>query len=404
MEKSIMGFTLLKTIFTTGFPFFSMIPSVLLPLFLCQGGFSAFAETSSGDKAVQIQRIEEELSREKELFFVFGEKEKGLLDQLADLEKAIAEKNGLIEDIKERMGMVKEELKQQQDRMTKLEGSQKEIEDRLARRLVAFYKHAKRGYVYLLATSRDLHQLRKRLRHLRSLTGEDLNLIGRLGDIRRKRQKEISENNERLVTIERLRQMEKERLVSLNKDLDTKVLLLMRVHKEKEFYETAVKELEIAAQHLGNTILDLEKASDSFGETTHLPADFSKTKGKLPFPFPGKILKRFDLTRAEHLTSLKGVYIEGAPGGEVRAVYPGRVDYSGWLKGYGQIVVVNHGSRFFTVSAHLSRREKEKGDKVQEGEVIGLLGDNQSLIGPRLYFEIRKGGDNLDPLEWLKVH
>lgn len=404
MEKRVMCFNILKTTFKPGSPFLFMIPCVLLPLSLCVGGTGAFAEMNSGNKAVQIQRIEEELSREKELFFIFGEKEKGLLDQLSRLEKAIAEKSGLIEDIKTKIGKVKEELKQQQARLAELERSRKEIEDRLARRLVAFYKHAKRGYIYILATSKDLHQLRKRLRHLRALTGEDLSLIGRLADVRQKCQQEISENSERLATIERLKQLENERLVSLNKDIDTKVLLLMKVHKEKEFYETAVKELEIAAQNLGNTILDLEKTSDTSGEATNLPTDFSKARGKLPFPFPGKIVKRFKPLKAEHRTSLKGIYIEGPPGGEVRAVYPGRVDYSGWLKGYGQIVIVNHGSRYFTVSAHLSRRDKEKGDRVREGEVIGRLGDSQSLIGARLYFEIRTGGGNLDPLEWLKVH
>ena len=80
------------------------------------------------------------------------------------------------------------------------------------------------------------------------------------------------------------------------------------------------------------------------------------------------------------------------------------MDYSGWLKGYGQIIVINHGSRYFSVFAHLLRRDKVEGDMVEGGEVIGLLGDTESLTGPRLYFEIRKGSRNLDPSEWLKVH
>jgi septal ring factor EnvC (AmiA/AmiB activator) len=90
-------------------------------------------------------------------------------------------------------------------------------------------------------------------------------------------------------------------------------------------------------------------------------------------------------------------------GAEVEAVYSGRVDYSGRLKGYGEIIVINHGTRFFSVYAHLSKREKDKGDLVGKREVIGLLGETGSLSGPGLYFEIRRGGKPLDPLKWLKV-
>ena len=100
----------------------------------------------------------------------------------------------------------------------------------------------------------------------------------------------------------------------------------------------------------------------------------------------------------------KGFYIEGPPGAKVKSIFPGRVDYSGWLKGYGQIIVINHGSRFFTVFAHLEQRLTSEGEMVGKGEVIGLLGQTGSMEGPRLYFEMRKGGRQLDPLKWLKVH
>ena len=100
----------------------------------------------------------------------------------------------------------------------------------------------------------------------------------------------------------------------------------------------------------------------------------------------------------------KGIYILGPSGAEVKAIFPGKVVYSGWLKGYGQMIVINHGSRYFTISAHLSQRDREQGDMVDRGDVIGLLGETESLAGPRLYFEIRKKDNNLDPFKWLKVN
>jgi septal ring factor EnvC (AmiA/AmiB activator) len=100
----------------------------------------------------------------------------------------------------------------------------------------------------------------------------------------------------------------------------------------------------------------------------------------------------------------KGIFIEGASDAVVKAVFPGRVDFSGRLKGYGEVVIINHGSRFFTISAQLSQRKKKEGDVLEEGETIGLVGINGSSKGGRLYFEIRRAEKNLDPLKWLKIH
>jgi septal ring factor EnvC (AmiA/AmiB activator) len=96
-----------------------------------------------------------------------------------------------------------------------------------------------------------------------------------------------------------------------------------------------------------------------------------------------------------------GIFIDGSKDNEVKAVFPGRVAYSGIVKGYGEVVIIDHGSRFFTISANLSERRKEEGDPVAQKEIIGLVGRGPSR-GARLYFEIRKAEDPLEPLKWLK--
>ena len=88
----------------------------------------------------------------------------------------------------------------------------------------------------------------------------------------------------------------------------------------------------------------------------------------------------------------------------MKAIFPGRVDFSGRLKGYGETVIINHGSRYFTVSAYLSERHRKEGDMVKRGEVIGLLGDAGPSEDPQLYFELRRAGTPLNPLNWVKVH
>ena len=77
--------------------------------------------------------------------------------------------------------------------------------------------------------------------------------------------------------------------------------------------------------------------------------------------------------------------------------------YAGRFRGYGNVVILDHGSDHFTVSAHLERIDVALGDPVAAGTPIGAVGDTGSLDGPQLYFEIRRGADALDPAEWLAV-
>ena len=381
-----------------------MIPAFLVIVTGLTGTSFALESLSPAEDKRPVTTIEKELNREKELFHKYGAKEKSLLAQLSDLEKEIAEHRCFLSDISGRISRTKKELGAQEGILREVKQALGEAEERLARRLVAFYKYAKRGYIQILANATGLHDLRRRIKYLKGITRGDQELLDKMFRVHQRHEQELVQTKEKLDMVNRLESEEKECLATLKKDLDKKVLLLMKVHKEKEFYETAVKELELAAQNLGNTLINLEKRPDSNKKNRRLPSGFKNTKGQLPLPFPGRIIRGYKPLNAKGLKTHKGIYIEGPAGGEVKSVYAGRVEYSGWLKGYGQIIVINHGSRYFTVSAHLLNRNKEEGDMVREGEIIGLLGDSESLAGPRLYFEIRNGGRNLDPLMWLKAH
>ncbi len=360
----------------------------------------AVSASDSESKKSQIKKIETDLSRERKQLLRFGKKEKELLGQLSNLEKEIAEKKRFLKAFKKKIGLGKKELKIGQKRLREFEHSLNEVEGRLSKRLVAFYKYAKKGYMQILATSGDLEQLRKRMKYLKVIMSEDQKLFRQMARMQQKHSREVSLIEEKIAVIEGMEKEERSRLLSIKKDLDKKVMLLMRIHKEKEFYETAVKELQIAAKNLKMTLLNLDKKQE---KKKRLPSGFAASKGKLPLPVRGKVIKNYTLPEVGSQNIPKGLYIEGPSDAEVKAVFPGRVDFSGWLKGYGQIIVINHGSRFFTVSAQLSERDKEKGEMVKKGERIGLLGQTESSAGSRLYFEIRRGGVNLDPFKWLKV-
>jgi septal ring factor EnvC (AmiA/AmiB activator) len=380
--------------FTTTLLICSSFPAWLIPK-------DSLATPSSGTEQKQIRQIETDLSREKEQFLKLGLRERDLLGQLAAIEKRISEQRKILQKIKEKLQLNRKALERQREKLGHLERSSKDVRQRLSKRLTAFYKYGKRGYVHILTTSQDVEQLRRRMKYLQVIMEGDQELLQQLAEVEQEISQEATLIEERVAIIDGMKKAESVRLLSIKEEQDKKVFLLMKVHSEKEFYETLVKELQHASQNLKVTLLDLDRKQK---KKTTLPSDFANSKGKLALPFNGKIIKRHDQWGVDIVKLHKGIFIQGPFGSKVRAVFAGRVDFSGWLKGYGQTIVINHGSRFFTVSAYLSERFMEEGDMVEEGTVIGLLGHTGPLEKPRLYFEIRRAGTPLNPLKWVKVN
>ncbi|MBW1902549.1 MAG: peptidoglycan DD-metalloendopeptidase family protein [Deltaproteobacteria bacterium] len=353
----------------------------------------------SSAKQDQIDIIEFNLSREREKFEKFDSREKDLLRQVSELEQDVAERRRVIEEMREKIRIAKKEIGKLGKKQTRLEQSLKETEIKAENRLIALYKYARKGYIRILANVVDMEELWQRVVYLKAVSKEDREELSKLVEQGLRYKNEISRIKEQIEKKESAEKEAKARLVTLREDLEETVIRLMRIHKEKQFYETAVKELQLAAQDLKQTFSKIEKKRKY--ETT-LSSQFVESKNQLPFPFEGKIIRGDKLLGLKNRNFNKGVFIEGSET-EVKAIFPGRIDFSGRVKGYGEIVIINHGSRFFTISAQLSRRLMEEGDMVETGDVIGLVGNNGATKKSRLYFEIRKAGKSLDPLSWLKV-
>ncbi len=379
---------------------FIQIIFVLIVLF---PAFSAAnKETEAEYKKKQIEQIEIDLNREKEKYLKFDVKEKDILEQLSQIENEIAEKRKIISEIEDRIDSSKKELETQRKKLAELEPALNHTEDLLARRLVAFYKNAKRGYIKVLLSTEDLNVLNHNMKYLRVIMDGDRETMKELSRTASEYHSQTSAIEEQLNAVAHLEESENSNLNDLKQALQKEVLVLARIHSEKESYEVSVRELQSAADFLKNTISNLEKSPKK--SKGPLPTGFARSKGRLPPPVNGKVLKNVKKKGVRSVERLKGIFFEGAYGAEVKAVYPGRVDYSGILKGYGQVIVINHGERYFTISAYLSWRKKSKGDTVSAGETIGYVGEAGLSTGPALYFEIRRGEENLNPLKWLKVN
>jgi len=131
---------------------------------------------------------------------------------------------------------------------------------------------------------------------------------------------------------------------------------------------------------------------------------FAQLRGRMRFPVRGELVGRFGAPRAEGGTTWRGVFIRAAGGVEVRAVAAGEVVFSDWLRGYGNLIIVDHGGDYLTIYGNNDALLRELGDSIGGGDPIASVGASGSAGESGLYFEIRHRGQPLDPLKWVQFN
>ena len=200
----------------------------------------------------------------------------------------------------------------------------------------------------------------------------------------------------------------KERAGQLGVRQGRRKTLLDAIRSEKALGLAALKSLQEAARSLDDTLRQIEPSAVPDGAqpgTRTSAQSFIQTKGLLSWPVKGKIISFFGPYRDKKyaVTNFQsGINIQAERGEPIRAVSQGHTIFAGWFKGFGNMMILDHGNHYYTVYAHLEEVFKVKGDRVEKGEVIATVGDSGSLMGPALHFEVRHHGKPVDPLAWIQ--
>lgn len=130
---------------------------------------------------------------------------------------------------------------------------------------------------------------------------------------------------------------------------------------------------------------------------------FASLKGKLRLPARGELMNRFGSPRSGSGLSWKGLFIRSASGQEVRAVAAGRVVFAEWMRGFGNLLIIDHGQSYLTIYGNNESLLKQVGDSVAAGDVVATVGNSGGNPESGLYFEIRYQGKAFDPLRWVSL-
>lgn len=140
--------------------------------------------------------------------------------------------------------------------------------------------------------------------------------------------------------------------------------------------------------------------ADKVADGHSADADFADLRGRLRWPVRGELVGRFGAPRGDGTTQWKGVFIRSS-GGDVRVVASGRVVFADWLRGFGNLIIVDHGDGFMTIYGNNESLLKSPGESVRSGEAIAAVGSSGGGEESGLYFEIRRHGQPQDPAKWV---
>ncbi len=357
----------------------------------------------------KLEELKREITKEKKKAQEVTKRERTLAQELAHTDQKLQEKTRELKALEAKLKGSEARTAALSKETTAAEAAVWKAQAHLRRRLRAIYKQGNFGYIRALLSANDIPRAEQRLKYLAAIAKQDAELVEtyratltNLGAKREtlgqyKAETAASEARARAARFEIIEEQRKQRI------------LLAKVREEKEGHLTAIRELELATQELQALIARLQteeqerRRQRSRGESPGESA-FTALKGKLPWPTVGAVASTFG--RQEHprfrtVTYNNGIEITAPEGREIRAVTGGAVLFADWFKGYGQLIVLDHGGGYYTLYAHASEILVRVGERVAARQAIAYVGDTGSLDGPQLYFELRHRGKPQDPLAWL---
>jgi len=345
-------------------------------------------------------KIEEGESRIRE----YSQAEIDTITQLNEVDAALNESNKRLAALMSEVAVYDEKIAATTKTSSALGKQLKVNEKYVARRLVALYKLHRIGQIHVLASATTMHEFLQRKEALARILAHDAafrqNLVEnqlKLEDVRAELENHKTEKSMLLKTVNH-------QLNQISDERSKRAKLLARIRSQKSLELAALDAWKKAAKQLDQKIDALNKEINSPSNLKISEKPITAYKGLLKMPVKGKIINLFGPYKNKKFNIINfrsGIDIAAEKGESVQAVFSGKIIYAQWFNGYGNMIIIDHGTNYYTIYAHVEKIFKTTGDRVETGDVIATVGETGSMSGPKLHFEVRHHGNPQDPLNWL---
>jgi septal ring factor EnvC (AmiA/AmiB activator) len=365
----------------------------------------AQADDEAARERQRLEELRREIGKLSDTLSGARDQQAKLREELRKSETEIGRLSRTLRELDERRRVGAAELARLEEEGRRAEAELSGQREALERQLVAAYAMGHDSHLKIIFNQHDPSSLgrtlqyydyfnRARIERMESFRAVAAEIAGLRAGIRAEQERLESLRAERARQLNALgeqREARQKTLARLERDIATRERRLDALREDEQALAALVDRLQA-------TIRELPPGFDLPGN-----ASFASLKGRLPWPVQGKIAARFGASREVERMNWRGTLIDAEEGAEVRSIYHGRVVFADWMRGFGLLVIIDHGGGYMSLYGHNQSLYKAVGDRVRAGEVIATVGSSGGQPRPGLYFEIRHKGVPDNPAVWCRA-
>ena len=304
---------------------------------------------------------------------------------------------------------VKRQIRKEQNKLSKLYRKRKLLKKDLksqhkllAGQVKSAYMMGRQEYIRILLNLEDSSSVGRTMTYYNYFNQARLNRI----ESSRKTLASLQEVEKKIkaqtASLKQIREQQTKKKSELKAVTRSRAIVVAQLHSELVNKEQYLSQLMEDEQRLQRLIKDLDRAIPDILTDPGKRVPFGKLKGKLAWPTKGKIRKLYGQRRSQSRVKWNGVMIMAKSGRDVKAVSHGRVAFADFLRGYGLLLIIDHGDGYMSLYGHNQTIYKEIGEWVEAGESIASVGTSGGQQHAGLYFEIRHNGKPSNPVKWCR--
>lgn len=386
-----------------------MIRTRLLPLLLCMLALSGIAHAGKQEELENLRKRIAEMQHDLEKT---SESKSEAADALRVSERAISDSNRELAILSEQQREADLKLGTLQTEAQRLSSNIAGQQSRLGELLYRQYLDGRQDYLKLLLNNRDPNQAARDLTYYQYIAR---NRAAWLTSMRSNLEAldEVSRSTrEQREQLDRLRAEQMAQKKTLEQEQRARQQMLGKISQQLRQQRREIGRLQHNEQRLAQLIEKIAKMlakpkSRSLFRNNDLPDNrfdgkpFEQLKGKLTLPVTGTVANRFGETRPDSTVRWKGLFLKTSTGQSVKAVAAGRVVFADWLRGFGNLIILDHGNGYMSLYGNNETLYKQVGDVLRGGDTLAAVGNSGGNEDSGLYFELRHESRPLDPVVWL---
>jgi septal ring factor EnvC (AmiA/AmiB activator) len=357
------------------------------------------------EEGKKLDQVRVELEQRRTALKDLDNAERSLIDSLGELDESLAQLADDGDAARARLDGLRSELRTLEAKGAVDDRELASAQGRLQARMRALYVGGEGGTARALLGAEGFEELALTRRFLQKLAESDAKLVAEVARI----EKRVRDQRERVrtTTVEAemtARTIEEQREL-IEATRAERRAAIARIATERSLTRRQAHELEARKEALALLVRKLVEDEERRPLTGSNQTARGILKGKLMWPVAGVLIRRFGVvvdqdSKAEIVSN--GIELRADEGTPIAAVADGRVAHVGWMRGFGRVVILDHGDGHHTISAHTQKPTVARGDEVRRGQTIAFVGDTESTNGPKLYFELRENGRPLNPAPYLE--